>query len=257
MRHGQRVLLVAVAALIGLAYRFSDPFRFEVGRAAHLLGSGDLESLREYILGFGAWAPVVSLGLMVFQALATPIPSFLISFANGLAFGPVWGWLLSAVGHVLAAAVCFGLARALGRGPVTALVGRVGLESTDRWFGRWGAHAVLVTRLVPGMAFDAVSYAAGLTQMGFGRFIGATTIGVLPGTLVHALLGHHAPQYAWVPLAATGVVVAGGAITAVLSRRRAIAARLFPRQGDDRGEDGGPPKGWIFVKNLVASRAAS
>ena len=64
-------------------------------------------SLRDYILSFGILAPVASCLLIVLQALAAPVPSFVITFANGLAFGLVWGWLLSVFGHALAATVCF------------------------------------------------------------------------------------------------------------------------------------------------------
>jgi uncharacterized membrane protein YdjX (TVP38/TMEM64 family) len=106
-----------------------------------------------------------------------PCASFLITFANGLAFGVFWGWMLSLFGHVLAAAVCFGISRALGRGPVEVLVGKAGLESADRWFARWGMYAVFAGRLVPGVAFDAISYAAGLTRMGFRNFMAATALG--------------------------------------------------------------------------------
>ena len=213
-------LVLTVAVAFALAYLSSEAFRSEVGRATSVLGRGDLEALRDYILSFGAWAPVASLLLMVTQALVTPIPTFLITFANGLAFGVFWGWVLSVTGHTLAAAVCFWLARALGRGPVEALVGKVGLESTDRWFTRWGAHAVFVTRLLPGMAFDVVSYAAGLTSMGFGRFIVATAIGVAPKTFVEAYLGQQAPQYAWVLLVMTGLVIGGLAVGAFLRRKQ-------------------------------------
>jgi uncharacterized membrane protein YdjX (TVP38/TMEM64 family) len=214
-RLAQWVLLLSMAATVGLAYLLSGPFRAEINQAAALLSSGDLAALRDYILRFGVWAPIVSLGLMVFQALAAPIPSFLVSFANGMAFGVFWGWVLSVTGHVLAAAVCFWLARTLGQGPVAALVGRAGLASAEHWFGLYGAYAILVTRLVPGISFDVISYAAGLTRMRFWRFIGATFLGVLPGTLVHSYLGDKAPEYGWIPFVATGVVVAVGAVAAI------------------------------------------
>ena len=94
-----------------------------------------MAAVRDYILSFGAWAPVVSGLLMILQALAAPLPAFLITFANGLAFGVLWGGLLSLV-SASAAAVAFGISRALGRGPVEALVGKAGLESADRWFER-------------------------------------------------------------------------------------------------------------------------
>jgi len=126
VRWTQLGLLLAIAAAFGLAYLSSEAFRSEVGKATSILGRGDLEGLHDYILSFGALAPVASLLLMVTQALVTPIPTFFMTFANGLAFGVFWGWVLSVTGHTLAAAVCFWLARVLGRGPVEALVGKVG-----------------------------------------------------------------------------------------------------------------------------------
>ena len=132
---------------------------------------------------------------MVLQALVAPVPSFLITFANGLAFGVFWGWMLSLFGHVLAAAVCFGISRALGRVPVEVLVGKTGLESADRWFARWGVYAVFVGRLLPGVAFDAISYAAGLTRMRFRSFIAATALGIFPQTFLYSYLGRQAPEY--------------------------------------------------------------
>ncbi len=224
--HGSRwtqlTIFAATAIFVGAAYLLSDTIRAEAAKAAEMLTRGDLESLRDYIRSFGNWAPVVSILLLVFQALAAPIPGFVVVFANGLAFGLFWGWVFSLAGQVLAAALCFWIARTLGRGPTSAIVGRLGVESADRWFARWGAHAVLVTRIVPGMAFDAVSYAAGLTKMGFLRFIGATAIGTAPTTLLYAYLGERAPEVGWLLLAVSGVVTAAVAIS-VISRRRRVA----------------------------------
>ena len=195
-------------------------FREEVNRALGILTHGDVAGLREYILSFGVWAPVASCLLMVLQALAAPLPSFLITFANGLAFGFFWGWILSVFGHTLAAAVCFAFARALGRVPVEALIGKAGLESADRWFARWGLYAVFLARLVPGVSFDIISYAAGLTRMGFRSFLVASALGIVPQTLVYSYLGHRAPEYVWVFLVFTALV-AGSALAAIAVRRRA------------------------------------
>src|SRR5829696_1627444 len=242
-RWAPMVLVVALAALLGSAYLLSEAVQTEAGRAATVLSDGDLQSIRDYIRSFGVWAPVVSLGLMVAQAVAAPIPSFVVVFANGLAFGIAWGWAISLVGQVLAAAVCFGLARGLGRGPVTAVVGRFGLESTDRWFDRWGAHAVLVTRLVPGMAFDSVSYAAGLTRMSFARFLTATAIGSAPSTLLYVYLGQRAPQLGWLLLAVTFFLTAAFALPVAIRSRR------------DRRAAAPRPTSWMTKRELlVASR---
>lgn len=211
-------LVVLVA--FGLAYLLSEGFRSEVDRAVRILGRGDVAGLRDYILSFGAWAPVVSALLMILQTLVAPLPAFVLTFANGLAFGSFLGGTLSLVSASLAAAVSFWIARLLGRGPVEALVGRAHLGTADRWFLSWGAYAILVTRLVPVVSFDIVSYAAGLTLVGFWRFMLATMVGMAPATFLYAYLGGQAPQYVQVLLVAFGVVIAGAVVAAVLRRRR-------------------------------------
>src|ERR687894_1983656 len=224
--HGRRIrllrfsLLLIGAAAFGLVYLLVDGFRDETNRALGILGRGDVAGLRDYIISFGVWAPVASCFLMVLQALAAPVPSFLITFANGLAFGVFWGWMLSLFGHVLAAAVCFGVSRALGRGPVEVLVGRTGLESADRWFARWGMYAVFVGRLVPGVAFDVISYAAGLTRMRFRNFLIATALGIFPQTFLYSYLGRQAPEYVGLFLVTSGLVVAAVVAVAVVRYRR-------------------------------------
>jgi CubicO group peptidase (beta-lactamase class C family)/uncharacterized membrane protein YdjX (TVP38/TMEM64 family) len=214
------VPVFGIVVAFALAWLLSAGFRSEVARAVGVMGRGDLGALRDYVLSFGIWAPVASLLLMVLQGLVAPVPAFLVVFANGLAFGVFWGFLLSLAGNALAATVCFWISRALGRAPVEALAGRAGFRAADAWFARRGAFAVFVARLVPGMAFDAVSYAAGLTKMGYGRFLAATVVGSLPQTLAYAYLGREAPRYAWAALALTGIVLAGVAVVTFYRGRR-------------------------------------
>jgi uncharacterized membrane protein YdjX (TVP38/TMEM64 family) len=216
-----RLLLLALgAAVFGLLYLLSDGFRSETNRAMGILGRGDIAGLRDYIVSFGLWAPVASCFLMVLQALVAPVPSFLITFANGLAFGVFWGWVLSVFGHVLAASVCFGISRALGRVPVEVLVGRTGLESADRWFARWGVYAVFAGRLLPGVAFDAISYAAGLTNMRYRNFLVATTLGIVPQTFLYSYLGRQAPEYVGLFLVTTGIFLLAVIVVAAVRYRR-------------------------------------
>lgn len=220
VRRIRLALAVAVLAAAGLAYLFSPAFRSELDLVLGILARGDIAGLRDYILSFGAWAPVVSVVLMVLQAVAAPLPAFLITFANGLAFGALWGGLLSVFGASVAAAVSFWLARALGRGPVEALVGGTSLESADRWFARYGVYAVLVARLIPILSFDVISFAAGLTRMRFPGFLLATIVGMSPATFVYAYLGGRAPQYVEALLIVFGVVIAATLVAALVRRRR-------------------------------------
>jgi len=242
VRSVQLSLVAATVAALAIAYLGAAGFRAEVGRGAAVLGRGDADVLREYLLSFGAWAPIISLLLMVAQAVVAPVPAFLVVVANGLAFGVFWGGMLSLVGQALAAAVCFGIAWSFGRKPVEAIAGKLGLAPVTGWFARRGVYGILLARLVPGMAFDAVSYAAGVTGIGFWRFLAATVVGSAPQAFAYAYLGQHAPRFAWAPLVLTGLVIGGVAATTVVRRRRrehdrssAASPRMFAHRDETNG----------------------
>jgi uncharacterized membrane protein YdjX (TVP38/TMEM64 family) len=148
------------------------------------------------------------------------VPAVLVAFANGLAFGVIWGGLLTIAGQTLAAVICFAIARALGRGSVEALAGRLGLATADQAVARWGARAILLARLVPGISFDVVSYGAGLTGIAFAPFVLATALGVAPQAFLYAYLIREAPQSAWLFYAATWLLIGVIGTAAIIRRKR-------------------------------------
>ena len=123
------------------------------------------------------------------QAIIAPLPAFLITFANASLFGAFWGGALSWVSAMAGAALCFFIARALGRDAVEKLTGKSVLQSMDGFFTRYGKHTLLICRLLPFVPFDPVSYAAGLTSMRFRHFMLATGLGQLPATIVYSWTG--------------------------------------------------------------------
>ncbi|MFP3339329.1 hypothetical protein R0J91_15235, partial [Micrococcus sp. SIMBA_131] len=62
------------------------------------------------------WAPLISIALIIPQGILAPLPSFVITAANGVAFGIPFGFLISWTGGMAAAIVMFWLARLLGAG---------------------------------------------------------------------------------------------------------------------------------------------
>lgn len=179
--------LVAVA--IFLAFELIPPLRSWIGQVFAALSSGDIERVVELIRSYGPWAAAVSFVLMILQSVAAPIPAFLITFSNAAVFGWWQGAILSWTSAMAGAAVCFFLARNLGRDAVGALTSHGALASVDRFFEHYGKNAILICRLLPFMSFDLVSYAAGLTKMGFAGFMLATGVGQLPATLVYSYVG--------------------------------------------------------------------
>jgi uncharacterized membrane protein YdjX (TVP38/TMEM64 family) len=222
-------LVLGLAGSIAAAYLLHPGVQAEVGRALAVLASGDGAAIGDYLLSYGVWAPIASLFLMIVQAVAAPVPAILVAFANGLTFGVVAGGLLTIAGQTLAAAVCFGIARALGRAPIETLAGKFGLDAADRWFVRWGAPGIVVVRLVPGISFDVISYAAGLTGIGFGPFVAATAIGVAPQAFLYAYLIREAPQAAWMFYAGSWLLVTA-IVLAVIARSKWQSRRHSERR---------------------------
>ncbi|EQK43526.1 hypothetical protein C672_2470 [[Clostridium] bifermentans ATCC 638] len=189
MRKKSLVVKIGVLLLIIGIYLFIGPVNRFINQMIFYLSMLNLESLKQYILSFGIWAPIISFILMILQSVAAPLPAFLITFANAALFGWVKGALLSWTSAMAGAALCFYIARFLGRDTVGKLTSKFAIDSVDEFFNKYGKHTILIARLLPFMSFDLVSYAAGLTSMSFVSFFIATGIGQLPATIIYSYVG--------------------------------------------------------------------
>jgi len=189
-RYWNRLWFKVAVILIPIAlYILFDPVQIAAKRAIFILSMVDVDAAKGYILSFGIWAPIVSFLLMIFQSLLAPLPAFIITFANAGLFGWVKGAILSWSSAMAGAALCYAIARIYGRAVVEKFTTRTALKEVDKFFERHGKWAVLVARLLPFVSFDIVSYAAGLTAMGFWEFFWATGLGQLPATIIYSYVG--------------------------------------------------------------------
>lgn len=182
------IKLSAILIVLGI-YLFVPTVKQNVNQMIFYLSMVNLDAIKEYILSFGIWAPIISFLLMLLQSVAAPLPAFLITFANAALFGWVYGAILSWTSAMAGAALCFYIAKFLGRDVVEKLTSKYALENVDNFFERYGKHTILIARLLPFMSFDLVSYAAGLTSMSFMSFFIATGIGQLPATIIYSYVG--------------------------------------------------------------------
>jgi uncharacterized membrane protein YdjX (TVP38/TMEM64 family) len=91
---------------------------------------------------------------------------------------------------MLGASAAFWLARLFGHALVARAIGQGTIERLDQFGAERGFWVVLIARLTPIVSFDLISYLAGLSSIGFGRFMLATAVGMLPGTFAWTALGH-------------------------------------------------------------------
>lgn len=184
-----RALIVVVFIAALLAWLWIPSVNTFVERSLNAFMALDQHGIEQFIHSYGSQAAVVSFLLMIFQAIAAPLPAFLITFANASLFGAFWGGVLSWSSSMVGAALCFYIARIMGRGVVEKLTGKAVLNSVDDFFERYGKHTILICRLLPFVPFDPVSYAAGLTSVRFRHFFIATGLGQLPATIVYSWVG--------------------------------------------------------------------
>jgi len=155
---------------------------------------GNIDRLKSFILSYGIWAPLVSATLMVGQSVILFLPAFPIFVVNALAFGLVWGLLLSWSSAVLGSITCFAISKTLGRPVVHRLVNRVHLETADRALRKYEKYVILFFGFVPVVSFDVISYAAGLTLLTYWEFIPLVCIAQIPSALFYSLLVHKIDQ---------------------------------------------------------------
>jgi uncharacterized membrane protein YdjX (TVP38/TMEM64 family) len=178
-----RLMSAAIAALVALVAGY-----WALADSGVLAVALDAEAAREYIVGLGMVGPLAVVAWIALAVLVSPLPSAPVALAAGALFGHSWGTLYVLLGAELGALGAFGLARLLGR------------ETLQRWLGdrlpgtRLGSQGslmtiVFVSRLLPFVSFDLVSYAAGLTRLSLWRFALATLAGVLPTAFLLAHFG--------------------------------------------------------------------
>ena len=184
-----KIVVLALLILAVLSYFCIPTVKNTLNNIFSMFATGDFTVVKEFVKSYGAYAMVVSFLLMVLQSIVAPLPAFLITFANANLFGWWQGAILSWSSAMAGAALCFWIAKILGRDVVEKITSKAGLNQIDIFFERYGKQSILIARLLPFISFDIVSYAAGLTSMKFWPFFIATGLGQLPATIVYSYVG--------------------------------------------------------------------
>jgi uncharacterized membrane protein YdjX (TVP38/TMEM64 family) len=210
--------------------------------------SGSLSSdrVRDWIEPFGIAAPLVFIGVSACLTVAL-FPGPLLAGASGLLFGTALGFPISLASAVLGASLAFSVSRHVGAAPVERLAGPR-LQGLKAWIEERGFLAVLYLRIAPGVPYNLVNYAAGLTRIPLRTFAAATALGAAPRAFAYTALGGHldnltSPE-ALVAFGVLIVMAVGGAVSAwrggALRRRPSAKGDLAaPVEGDAGAADPG------------------
>lgn len=155
--------------------------------ALWLSGAGpSADELRDWGDDLGPAAPFLWPPLFALLNFAVPWP--ILAGATGLIFGTAAGTPLALVGVLLAAALQFGVSRTVAgeqlRRRVLARAPRI-----DSLLARNGFLAVFYSRIIPGVAWGMVNYAAGLARVRLRDVWLATVAGGTPKVFAYVALG--------------------------------------------------------------------
>jgi uncharacterized membrane protein YdjX (TVP38/TMEM64 family) len=187
-------------------------------------GSLSADRVRDWVDGFGVAAPLVFVAVSASLTVAV-FPGPLLAGASGLLFGTALGFPISLCSAVLGASLAFTISRTVGGDAVEHVAGRRLLALRD-WVGRRGFLSVLYARIAPGVPYNLVNYAAGLTTIPLRVFAAATALGAAPRAFAYTALGGSFGDYdAPEAIAAAAVLVVMALAGAVLAGRDIRAAR--------------------------------
>lgn len=129
------------------------------------------------------------IAVMGIQGLLVPIPSEVVLLATGI----IWGWFLGGImgiiGSMAAASLCFYVSRRGGRPLAKKFIGEKGIDMADDLIRKYGIKAIIVSRLIPFISFDVISYASGLVDIDFKRYSIGTLIGSIFRAFFYSVLG--------------------------------------------------------------------
>ena len=175
----RRALVRVAAAALAVAIVFV---------AARIAGlSPSAERIQRWGDGLGAiGAPLFVLGGVVLNCLFVPLP--VIAGAAGLVFGTAAGTAIGVLVIATAATVQLLIGRRLAGERAELLLGPRA-SAAAAFVTRRGFWTVLYVRLVPGLPFNTLNYAAGLSRLRARDAFAGTGLGFAPRTFAYAAVG--------------------------------------------------------------------
>jgi len=140
-----------------------------------------------YRLGiFGIFLFIIIMGI---QGLLVPLPSEIVLLATGMIWGIFLGGVMGIIGSMAAGLLCYYISKRGGRPLAEKFVGKKAIDIADEFIGKHGMKAIIITRFIPFIPFDVISYSAGLVNMDVKKYSIGTLIGSIFRSYFYAALG--------------------------------------------------------------------
>lgn len=187
-----------------LALLLATVILYFVGRSRGWLSMFDsIEQLRNFISGYGMWAPLVFFFLQVLQVILAPIPGSITTLFGGVFFGFWKAMFISVAAIFTGSIILFIFAKYLGRPLVTRLIGEKRVEKYMKNLSARQFWVLFMMFLMPFFPDDVLCLVAGLTAIKLPGFALMVFVTRPWGLVFSAMVGSgvlNVPVWGWVIL---------------------------------------------------------
>lgn len=191
-----------------------------------------VEGFQDLANRMGAWGPIIYIGLLIISVVASQIPGAPLAIAAGALWGPFTAGLYTLMGGFLGAMIAYFLGKYLGQSFFKILTGKTITITPDLATNVLG-WLIFVSRLVPVLSFDLISYGAGMAGLSMPVYASATFVGMIPSTLLLTYLGGTVQSGHQQVIVISVVIVLSVGLLSVLNRFMGSDLKALIRIGAD------------------------
>lgn len=136
------------------------------------------ETLQEYLMQFGLWAPLLFMVIQITQVIFPIIPGGITCVAGVICFGPVWGFVYNYISICIGSCINFLLIRKYGKPLLVQLSSQKVYDKYVGWLDKGERFDKLfaIAIFLPVAPDDFLCMLAGLTKMTFQKFVMIITL---------------------------------------------------------------------------------
>ena len=159
--------------------------------ASRFLPFGEwISAFTDWVRDFGPWGVVLFMAGYV-VAVVCFFPGSMLTITAGLAFGVLWGAAIALTSATLGATLAFLVARYFARGWVARRTqDSETFRAIDAAIGKQDWKVIGLLRLSPLVPFNLSNYFFGVTRARLWAYVAASFVGMMPGAVLYAYLGH-------------------------------------------------------------------
>lgn len=185
----------------------------------------DVDALANELRRDGIRGALLCIGAQFLQVAVFLIPGEITQVAAGYVFGVWKGFIYTVIGIMLGSAFAYGVGSLVGRPTFEKVFGAEALDKiANAVRSDNGILGVFLLFLAPGAPKDAMSYGAGLTGIGFWRFMFVSGLGRLPALFFSVLFGAQAFERDWSSLAWSGLLAVAVGLVFWFWRKRILGS---------------------------------